>query len=80
MENMGQICTQTFGHDKDPWISSQTPKGFQRVAPHFSGEDLITTEDHLDFFLHALEPYDQHEDILMRLFSYTFFRKGQGMV
>jgi hypothetical protein len=37
----------------------------------FSGEDLTAPEDHLYLFLHILESYDQHEDILMKLFAYT---------
>jgi hypothetical protein len=53
------------------------PKDFKEWLPIFSGEDLIMTEDHLDFFLRALEPYDQHEDVLMRLFSYTFVGKSK---
>jgi hypothetical protein len=61
---------------KIPGSPHKLPKEFKEWIPIFSGEDLITTEYHLDFFLCTLEPYDQHEDVLMRLISYTFIRKA----
>jgi hypothetical protein len=56
---------------KIPGSPHKLPRDFKEWLPRFSGDDFITTEDHLDAFLHALEPYDQHEDVWMRLFSYT---------
>jgi hypothetical protein len=62
---------------KIPGSPHKLPKDFKEWLPIFSGEDLITTEDHLDSFLRALEPYDQHEDVWMRLFSYTLVGKAK---
>jgi hypothetical protein len=47
------------------------------MAPNFSKDDLVTTEDHLDAFLRALEPYEQHEDVWMRLFFYTLVGRAK---
>jgi hypothetical protein len=77
MKNMGNRCIQTFGHENILGSPHELPKDFKDWLPIFSGEDLITNEDHLDFFLRALEPYDQHEDVLMRIFSYTFIGKAK---
>jgi hypothetical protein len=60
-----------------PGYPHKIPKDFKEWLPIFSGEYLITIEDHLDAFLHALEPYDQHENVWMRLFSYTLVRKAK---
>jgi hypothetical protein len=48
------------------------PKDFKEWLPIFSWEDLIEPEDPLYLFLCSLESCDQNEDILMKLFSYTF--------
>jgi len=60
-----------------PGSPHKIPKDFKEWLPIFSEEDLITTEDHLNAFLHALEPYDQHEDVWMWLFSYTLLKKAK---
>jgi hypothetical protein len=62
---------------KIPGSPHKLPKDFKEWLPIFSGEDLTTPEDHLDYFLRALEPYDQHEDILMKLFAYTFVGRAK---
>jgi hypothetical protein len=53
------------------------PKGFKEWLPTFSGEDSTMTENHLDSFLSSFEPYDQYEDVLMRLFSYSLIGKAK---
>jgi hypothetical protein len=55
-----------------PRSPQKLPKDFKEWLPNFSGEDLTTPEDHLYFSLCNLKSYDQHEDILMKLFAYTF--------
>jgi hypothetical protein len=47
------------------------PMDFKEWMFIFSGEDLIEPKDHLYLFLSSLESCDQHEDILMKIFSYT---------
>jgi hypothetical protein len=53
------------------------PKDFKEWLPIFSGEDLTTPEDHLYIFLRSLESCDQHEDILMKIFTYTFVGRAK---
>jgi hypothetical protein len=53
------------------------PRDFKEWLPSFSGDDFITIGDHLDAFLRTLEPYDQHEDVRMRFFSYTLVSKDK---
>jgi hypothetical protein len=62
---------------KIPGSPHKLPKDFKEWLPIFSGEDLTAPEDHLYLFLRSLESCDQHEDILMKLFSYTFVGKAK---
>jgi hypothetical protein len=62
---------------KIPGSPHKLPKDFKEWLPTFSGEDLTEPEDLLYLFLHNLESCDQHEDILMKLFSYTFVGKAK---
>jgi hypothetical protein len=62
---------------KIPGSPHKLPKDFKEWLPTFSREDLIEPEDHLYLFLRSLESYDQHEDILMKIFSYTFVEKAK---
>jgi hypothetical protein len=59
-----------------PGSPQKLPKDLKEWLPSVSEEDLITTENHLDSFLCALEPYDQHKDIQMRLLPYTLVGKA----
>jgi len=60
-----------------PGSPHQIPKGFKEWLPTFSREDIALVEDHLNKFLRSLEPYDQYEDVQMRLFSCTLVGKAQ---
>jgi hypothetical protein len=62
---------------KIPRSPQKIPRDFKEGLPNFSGDDLITIEDHLDAFLCTLEPYDQHEFVRMRLFSYTLVERDK---
>jgi hypothetical protein len=53
------------------------PKDFKEWLPSFLGDYFFTTKDHLYTFLCSLEPYDQHEDVQMRLFSYTLVGRAK---
>jgi len=46
-------------------------RDFKEWIHRFSEDDFITTKYHLYTFIHALEPYDKHKDVRMRLLSYT---------
>jgi hypothetical protein len=50
---------------------------FKEWLPRFSKDDFFTTEYHLDTFLHSLEPYHQHKNVWMRLFSYTLVGRAK---
>jgi hypothetical protein len=62
---------------KIPGSPHKLPKDFKEWLPTFSGEDLIEPEDHLYLFLRSVESCDQHEDIPMKLFSYTFVGRAK---
>jgi hypothetical protein len=62
---------------KIPGSPHKIPKGFKEWLPTFSGEEYTKTENHLDSFLSAFEPYDQYEDVLMKLFSYSLIGKAK---
>jgi hypothetical protein len=62
---------------KIPGSPHKLPKDFKEWLPTFSGEDLIEPEDHLYLFLRSVEYYDQHEDVLMKFFSYTFVGRAK---
>jgi hypothetical protein len=62
---------------KIPGSPHKLPGDFKEWLPSFSGDDFVTIEDHLDTFLYTLEPYDQHEDVQMRLFSYTLVERDK---
>jgi hypothetical protein len=62
---------------KIPKSPHKLPKEFKEWLLIFSGEDLTAPEDHLYLFLCSLESYDQHEDILMKIFTYTFVGRAK---
>jgi hypothetical protein len=46
-----------------PRSPHKRPREFKEWLPRFLRYNCITTEDHLDAFLHDIEPYEQHEDV-----------------
>jgi hypothetical protein len=55
------------------------PKGFKEWLPTFSGEDSTMTKNHSDSFINVLEPYDQYEYVLMKIFSYSLIKKSKEL-
>jgi hypothetical protein len=74
---MGRGCIQAIRYNKILISPHNIPKGFKELLATFSGEDLAMIENNLDAFPTAFETYDQHEDVLMKLFSYYFNGKAK---
>ena len=56
-----------------PGVQHPLPKHLEKLLPKFDPDNDVTPEDHIKQFMLFLRLLDdQHEDVICRLFPYTF--------
>ena len=60
-----------------PGAQHPLPKHLEKLLPKFDPENDVSPEDHIKQFMLSLRLMDvQHEDVVYKLFPYTFVRKA----